>query len=107
MAVGLLSVLRDKTPFSSRQDQIEVDTFQERHANETTPRMGQQHVSPGQSAATKRRVAPPWVTEKRSIVALKGQYDRCSDDDLFVWPLQGNGFVRLYEPRAALRSALG
>ncbi len=25
-----------------------------------SPRMGQQHISPGQSAATERRVAPPW-----------------------------------------------
>ena len=25
-----------------------------------SPRMGQQHISPGQSAATERRGAPPW-----------------------------------------------
>ena len=36
--------------------------------------MGQQHHSPGQSVATKRREAPPWVTEKRQINALKGPY---------------------------------
>ena len=36
--------------------------------------MGQQHHSPGQSVATERREAPPWVTEKRQINALKGPY---------------------------------
>ena len=40
----------------------------------STPRMGQQHPSPGQSVATERREAPPWVTEKRQINALKGPY---------------------------------
>ncbi len=30
-----------------------------------SPRMGQQHTIPGQSVATKRREAPPWVTAER------------------------------------------
>ncbi len=34
--------------------------------------LGQQQLSPGQSAATVRREAPPWVMVKRANVALKG-----------------------------------
>ena len=40
----------------------------------STPRMGQQHPSPGQSVATERREAPPWVIRKHPFIALKGQY---------------------------------
>ena len=49
-----------------------------------TRRMGQQHYSPGQSVATKRREAPPWVCIKhdaKSPERLKGRNNQTIVDE--------------------------
>ena len=58
-----------------------------------SPRMGQPQLSPGQSEATARREAPPWVAMQRPKIALKGQNHASAD---FYW--QRVSCVLVFEP---------
>ena len=72
--------------------------------------MGQQHFSPGQSAATERREAPPWILQSAKSSPRNGQNKmRPLSMDGWCAPsgLQGNLPCVGCRPRATLRFALG
>ena len=72
-----------------------------------SPRMGQHHPSPGQSFATERREAPPWVLQYPQALPCRGVPKCWSNHRLLVRPLQGNLRRLRGIPRASLRFALG